>query len=169
MVFKSVEDIKNDILNKMQISVLNTQQNVYDIINNVVKQFYAEYSPKVYETTGQLYRSLVRSEIIRTSNGWVASVYFDASKLDYGRKRITKVKTARGYMNVYNHTYSTNGWFDNTGYSDEIILQTTMESRKPHGGYAGGTAIWKTSSKIFKSKLLKTIKSELRKSGIPVK
>ena len=88
MTFDSVDALKSYILSRMQPAVQKAQEQVYQVIDRFVKEYYAEFSPEVYERTYQLYRSLVKSDIKSTGNGYEACVYFDIGALDYAMKTI---------------------------------------------------------------------------------
>ena len=90
MTFNSMEELKNYILSKSQSAVRVAQEEVYGIIHKFVKQYYSEYDPSVYERTYQLLRSLVKTDVISTGNGWEAQIYFDIGALDYTIKTFTK-------------------------------------------------------------------------------
>lgn len=83
MVFKNEEQLKSFLLQKCKNALIKSQEQVYQIINRFVKEFYAEYNPEMYERTYQLFSSLVKSDIIQTGSGYEAQVYFDLSSLDY--------------------------------------------------------------------------------------
>ena len=83
MIIKNVDEFKKIILAKCKNALIKSQEQVYQIIDRFVKEYYVDYSPEMYERTYQLYRSLVKSEIIPTANGYEAKVYFDLDALDY--------------------------------------------------------------------------------------
>ena len=82
MVFKNEKQLKDFLLKKSKAALIKSQEQVYQIIDRFVKEFYADYSPELYERTYQLYRSLVKSEIVPTGSGYEAHVYFDLDSLD---------------------------------------------------------------------------------------
>lgn len=83
MIFKSTKELESYLLPKCKNALMKSQEQVYQIIDRFVKEFYADYSPELYERTYQLYCSLVKSEIISTGSGYEAHVYFDPDSLDY--------------------------------------------------------------------------------------
>ena len=83
MVIKNESQLKKVLLAKCKNALIKSQEQVYQIIDRFLKEFYAEFSPEMYERTYQLYRSLVKSDIIPTGNGYKAEVYFDLSSIDY--------------------------------------------------------------------------------------
>lgn len=83
MVFKNEAQLKSFLLAKCKNALMKSQEKVYQIIDKFVKEFYADYSPEMYERTYQLYHSLVKSDIVPTGNGFKAEVYFDLDSLYY--------------------------------------------------------------------------------------
>ena len=147
------------------------QENVYQIINRFVKEYYSEYTPGdyhkqlqidndrlgkptyasmyVYERTYQLYQSLVKSRVVRSGNGFKAEVYFDADRLDYYFKLVNGEQV------------------HNKGWSEEKTLESAAHGY--HGGLIAGTAIWDEPIAILDQQSNEMLKRELIKAGIPLK
>lgn len=79
MVFKNEAQLKSFLMAKCKNALIQAQERVYRIVDKFVKEFYDDYDPDKYHRTYQLYRSLVKSDIIQTGNGYKAEVYFDLS------------------------------------------------------------------------------------------
>ena len=146
MVFKSESELRNFLLSKCQNALIKTQEQIYQIINRFVKEFYAEFSPEMYERTYQLYCSLVKSNIISTGNGYEAEVYFDLSSLDY-------VTGARP--------------------SGEQVMQAAEYGRHGAMGLAvadfKGTSIWHEPLEILNAEAINILKKMLISEGVPIK
>lgn len=154
MTFDSIDALKNYILSRSETAVKLAQERVYLVINRFVKEYYAEFSPVLYERTYQLFRSLVKTDVRSTGNGWVAEVYFDASTLDYSMKSIHGVKTI------------------NNGWDGEKTLSAAAHGH--HGGPTPtsnitGTAIWDEPLTILNQEAINILKKSLIDAGIPVK
>ena len=149
MTFTSMDALKNYILSRSKDAIARSQEQIYQVINRFVKEYYAEWSPAVYERTYQLFRSLVKSDIKSTGNGWIAEVYFDLEALDYHMKLVNGVKVP------------------NQGWSEEKTLQSA--ARGEHGGYKVGTAIWADPVAILTNEGYEILKRMLIESGIPIK
>jgi hypothetical protein len=149
MTFDSMDALKNYILSQSKIAVQLAQEKVFLIINRFVKEYYAEFSPAVYERTYQLFRSLVKTDVKSTGNGWVAEVYFDVNALDYHMKRVNGVEVP------------------NKGWSEEETLAAA--ARGEHGGYKVGTAIWADPFALLDQQAINMLKQELINAGIPLK
>ena len=146
MIIKNETQLKQILLAKCKNALIKTQEQVYQIINRFVKEFYAEYSPEMYERTYQLYRSLVKSEIIPTGNGYEAYVYFDLSSIDYVTGR---------------------------NPSGEQVMQAADYGRNGAMGLAvadfKGTSIWYESLNVLNAEAINTLKRMLISEGIPIK
>lgn len=146
MVFKNEEQLKNFLLQKCKNALIKSQEQVYQIINRFVKEFYAEYNPEMYERTYQLFSSLVKSDIIQTGSGYEAQVYFDLSSLDY-------VTGARP--------------------SGEQVMGAAEWGRHGAMGLAvadfKGTSIWHEPLEILNAQAINILKKMLISEGIPIR
>lgn len=167
MEFHSSKEIVEYVKSRMSGAIQQTQEQVFQIINRFVKQYYAEYSPEIYERTYQLYRSLVKTEVVPTGNGFEATIYFDAGQLDYQIKSLTKWPVDGGYMNPFNHAISSDGTFNNPHGNAEMALADAAHGS--HGGKVSGTAIWDDPMKIIKPEINSILIKNLRAAGIPIR
>lgn len=153
MTFKSAKELKSYILKKSESAMIQAQSKVYQIVNTFVKEFYAGYSPVQYERTYQLYQSLIKSDIQIIGNSVTATVYFDASRLDYYMKMVDGKE------------------YPNHGWSAETVLNVTMTSGSPHGGYspAGGNGIYLEAIAKLNQEVIKVLKDSLISAGIPIR
>lgn len=90
MVFKNEKQLKDFLLAKCQSALAKTQERVYQIIDNMLEAYYADYTPIPvdkggYERTKQLLHSCVKSDIVRTAKGFEAEVYFKDYRYSTGR------------------------------------------------------------------------------------
>lgn len=152
MVFNSSEELKMYILSKMQPTIIKSQEQIYQIINRFVKEYYTEFSPELYERTYQLYRSLVKSDIRPTRNGYEAYIYFDLEALDYAIKKINGKQ------------------YQNKDHNEQYVLEQAMIGGT-HGGYKASqnTEIWNESMKILNTEAYNILKRILISEGIPIK
>lgn len=146
MVFKNEIELKKFLLSKCKNALIKSQEQVYQIIDRFVKEFYAEFSPEVYERTYQLYRSLVKSDIIPIENGYKAEVYFDLGSLDY----VTASQP-----------------------SGEQVMQAAEWGRHGAMGLAvadfKGASVWHEPLEILNSEAINTLKRMLISEGIPIR
>ena len=157
MVFKNEAELKKHILAKCKNAIIKSQAQVYQIIDRFVKQFYAEFTPEMYDRTYQLFQSLVKGDIKSTPNGYEAYVYFDVDMLDH------YVHTIK----VNGKTYSYSGKHD---WSEQDILDNALTGSLPHGGYAGagGQSIWNEALSVLNTEAIEVLKRMLISEGIPI-
>lgn len=151
MVFKNEAQLQSYLLAKCKSAVVQAETKVHKTIDGCLQRFYSEFDPDEYIRTSQLLHSLVRSGIKSTGNGFAAEVYFDIGSLNYQRG-VVPTQHGTGFA----------------AWDRETVLKVAMESGVPHGGYAGGTAIW-TESMIRLGNIFELLKQELIKQGIPIK
>lgn len=146
MVFNNEAQLKSFLMAKCKNALMKAQEQVYQIIDRFVKEFYAEFSPEVYERTYQLYRSLVKSDIIPIGNGYEAQVYFDISSLDY---------------------------ISGSRPSGEQVMGAAEWGRHGAMGLAvadfKGTSIWHEPLEILNVEAVNILKKMLIAEGIPIK
>ena len=130
---------------KCENALIKSQEQVYQIIDRFVKEFYAEFSPEMYERTYQLYRSLVKSEIIPTANGYETQVYFDFGSL------------------VYTTGSSPSG--------EQVMNAAAYGGHGAEGLHviAGDTGIWNEPKQILNAEAINILKKMLISEGIPIK
>lgn len=145
MVFHSMDELKQYILSRSGSALRQTVEQVYQIIDKFVKEFYAEYSPEMYERTYQLYRSLVKTDIQPISNGWRAEVYFDYSSLVY-----TSGAKPSGLQVMETAAHGGHG-------AEGLHIEH------------GGTAIWDEPMAILQTQAIEILKRMLISNGIPVR
>ena len=148
MDFYSMNDIRDYILSQSEIAIRQAQEKIFNIITDVIRQFYSEFHPSMYEREEQLYKSLVRTDVKRVNNDWVAEVYFDFTQMEH---------TNRNNRNTW---------------SEEKILNTALVGEYPHGGYAyatGNTQIWTESVNRVRNRATKALKDALIDNGILIR
>ena len=102
-----------------------------------------------YERTYQLYKSLVKSRVTYSKNGYKAEVYFDADRLDYYFKLVNGEQV------------------HNKGWSEEKTLESAAHGY--HGGQIKGTAVWDEPIAILNQQGNELLKKALIDAGIPLK
>lgn len=168
MTFNSVDELKNYILSRSKVAIEQARERVYDKIAEFLFKFYEEFEPNVYVRTYQLLCSLVKTDVVKTTNGWVAEVYFDLNALDYSTRIVPQGQPWSSYAKPEN-TYHRENW---TKENDAWVLETAMTGANPHGGYdraTGNTRIWIESMKVLNKKKRSILKKALIDAGIPVR
>lgn len=149
MVFKDDKHFRQYLLQKCKIAIAETENKIYQIINDCLGQYYNEFTPSEYIRTQKLLHSLVKSDIKKVGDGYQAEVYFDESRLTY---ETGIIPTQQGI-----------GW---ATWGAEEVLDTAMHGS--HGGYIDGTAIWGTSMAII-GDVYALLMQKLRTQGVPIK
>ena len=150
MIFKNETQLKKVLMEKCVNAVTNVKKKVHDEFVGNLNQFYNEFEPQEYIRTNALFNSLEVTGVKRNGNYVEAEVYFNTPSYEHGW-----VPLQSG-----NHGYSS--------WSDEKILGVVMSGTFPHGGYEGGTAIWKSSLQSLGGKqgIKNLLKQELKKQGL---
>lgn len=144
MIFNSVEEIKVYILSHSASAINQAKEMIYQVLDKFVKQYYAEFSPEMYERTYQLYKSLVKTDVISTGDGWEATVYFDFNSLVY-----TSGSSPSGRQVMDAASYGGHG----------------AEGLKV---IKGNTGIWNDSIAILDKQAYEILKKTLIQNGIPI-
>lgn len=158
MTIKNEAQLKKLLAEKCAKAVANTKTKVHEELAGNLNQFYTEFQPEEYIRTGALYNSLESTEVIRTGNQYVsraeAEVYFNTPDYEQGVMPLQHTPEHGMY-----------GWASASG---EEVLDMALTGRKPHGGFAGGTAIWTESMKKLGGKrgIHNLLKQELKKQGL---
>lgn len=149
MTFKNEKQLKDFLLKKCVNAVDNTEKKVHAEFAGNLNQFYTEFKPAEYIRTGALYGSLEETGTKVAGNDVEAEVRFNTPSYETG---VIPTQHGTGYAT----------------WSGETVLKVALESGVPHGGYAGGTAVWTESMEHLGGKegIKNILKSELKKQGL---
>ena len=152
MVLKNDKQLRDFLMKKCSTAVNNTKEKIGEELVENLFQFYGEYEPEEYIRTGALLSSLEIGNVKRAGNQHMSSATAEVG-FDMPHYGLSALKS---------------GGFSWPRYSDEEIQKIVMESGSPHGGVAGGTAIWKESMRTLGNKrgIMKTFRQELKKQGL---
>ena len=127
MTFSSEAQLKQFLVGKCIRAVANTERKVHGELDGNLNQFYTEFSPAEYIRTGALYSSLETTGTMSTGNGARAEIRFNTPAYKTGRIPLQSGRTGLAT------------------WSGAQVLDVALTGGAPHGGYAGGTAIWNES------------------------
>ena len=152
MVFKNEKQLKDFLMAKCKNALIKSQEQVYQIIDRFIKEFYADYSPELYERTYQLYRSLVKSDIVPVGNGFEAQVYFDLDSLDY----VTGARPSGEQV----MEAAKQGWHGAVGSVGDVELKYVPTE---------GVSDWNEPKEILNAEAINILERMLKAEGIPIK
>lgn len=158
MSIKNSAQLRKLLMGKVAAAVGNTERKVHEEFAGNLNQFYAEFKPEEYIRTGALFDSLEHTGVVKSGNQHVvraeAEVYFNTPSYEQG-------------VMPLQHT-SEHGMYGWATIGGGKVLDMALTGGEPHGGYAGGTAIWRESMGNLggKSGIKKTLKQELKKQGL---
>lgn len=158
MVFKNKAQLKKFLSDKCAKAVNNTKEKIYTEFAGNLNQFYTEFTPEEYIRTGALFNSLEVTGVRKVGNQHVnkaeAEVYFSTPHYEQGVMPLQHTPEHGRY-----------GWASATG---EEVLDMALTGRKPHGGYASGTAIWTETMRSLGGKrgIKRLLEQELKKQGL---
>lgn len=149
MVFKNRKQLEEFLYEKAYNALKNAQVVVYDIIQDFLERFYADYDPSLYDRTEQLLRSLVKGNIRPSARGYVADVYFDLSSLNY----VTgNQPTGAQVMEA-----AAQGLHGAIG-SNLLYVQGNS-----------GVGVWNDALQVLDAEAIRILKDRLIEQGIPIK
>ena len=71
---RNTRKLNRKLEDSLKNALIIAQSKAYQCINSFIKEYYAEYEPVEYERTYSFYKSLVKSDIRKTKNGYVCEV-----------------------------------------------------------------------------------------------
>lgn len=154
MVFKNEKQLKDFLLAKCKNALINTQEQVYRILERFMQEYYADYSPELYERTYQLYRSLIKYEITPIANGYKTEVGFDIDNLQY----VTGAQPSGEQV----MKAASMGYHGAVGVANGVSLKFVTGDT--------GTILWNEQLRVgVQSDALKILKNMIIAEGVPIK
>lgn len=149
MVFKNKKQLEEFLYNKAYDALKNAQTVVFDIIQDFLEQFYADYDPSLYERTEQLLRSLVKGTIQPSAKGYVVDVYFDIGSLNYvtGNQPTGEQVMAAASQGLH-------------GAIGSDLLYV-------HGNT--GVGVWNDALQVLNAEAVRILRDRLIEQGIPIR
>lgn len=166
----TIDEIEKDLQKKIRKAMDGIRDRAFEISEEAVDRFYAEYSPRFYERTYQLYNTLDVGLTWKQGSRFQTSVLIRDGIADYSQKSFMKWQDDYGYYNPFAPWQRSNdGWFANSGYDNSVTLETAMFGDMAHGGYASGKGIRNEITNLLRGRISRIYKEELKKAGIPIK
>lgn len=155
MVFKNEKQLKAFLLQKCKVALTEAQEQIYQIIDGFIKDFYTDYSPEMYERTHQLYRSLVKTRISPVGDGFETQIFFDLDGLKYNSG-----ERPSGEQVMDAAKQGLHGAIGDIPNSDKRFL------------YVGGNTgvnIWGNPIQKLNAEAIEILKNRLIAAGVPIK
>lgn len=145
MAFYTTNQLIRSVKSGMKKAIIKEQEKVFKVLDEFIDKFYSSYTPEMYERTFQLYRSLVKSDVQSSGNGFIAYVYFDLSSLSYStgaKPNGSQVVSAAAHG----------------GHGAEVLLVVE-----------GSVGIWDDPLAVISPKIYNSLKQSLIDNGIPIR
>lgn len=102
-VIKSMSDLTKILESRIQQALKMTQQEIFEVIQQHITDYYHEYTPHVYQRTWEFLNSLIKTDIIKSSNGLSCSVEIDKNYLSHKYKGGITGRQAAIFANQHSH------------------------------------------------------------------
>lgn len=140
---RSMNNLTRVVGLRVQQALKMTQQEIFETIQKHIIDYYHEFSPVMYERTWHFLNSLIKPEIVKSSNGISCSVEIDRDYLSYNYKGGATGLDVATYANQHSHG----------GIFDDDFGQFWNDSMQVLGMRTGILAI---------------MKKNLKKCGVPI-
>lgn len=157
MVFKNEKELERHILKKCRLALMKAQDEVYKILKDFLRKFYADYDPSAYVRTYQLLQSLVQTRIVSDRKGYKAEVYFNLDSLSYdGYNPSGEQVMAAASQGLHGAI----GKMPNPSYFSDEFQYFPGDS---------GISVWNDPIKILDAEAINILRDMLVAEGIPIK
>lgn len=102
-VIRSMSDLTKILESRTQQALKMTQQEIFEVIQQHIVDYYHEYSPCMYQRTWEFLNSLIKTEIVKSSNGISCSVEIDRDYLSRNYKGGATGLDVVTYANQHSH------------------------------------------------------------------
>lgn len=83
IVIKSMSDLTKIIESRIQQALKMTQQEIFEVIQQHIVDYYHEFTPHMYQRTWEFLNSLIKTDIIKTNGTISCTVGIDRNYLNY--------------------------------------------------------------------------------------
>lgn len=167
MVVTNVNQLKAALDKACAEATLKIELYIHDVVDAYIKKFYIEWVPGPplpdgptnkkyinhygYQRMHQLIKSLIKTDVAKTANGYEAKVYLDFSKMNHDFNYVNGQKIRHKH------------------WPEETIGRVAAETNYPHGGWERGTTIWVDPIEELNGDKRELLKRMIIEAGIPVK
>ncbi len=83
VTIKNLNDFTKIIEARVSKALEMTQKEIFDVVQEHIKNYYHEMVPILYDRTWHLLNSLIKTEVVKTGNTFACSVEIDRDYLNY--------------------------------------------------------------------------------------
>lgn len=102
-VIRSMSDLTKILESRIQKALKMTQQEIFEIIQQHITDYYKEYTPHMYQRTWEFLNSLIKTHIVRTNGVMSCTVEIDRNYLTYRYDGGATGLEAATYANKHSH------------------------------------------------------------------
>lgn len=102
-VIRSMSDLTKIIESRIQQALKMTQQEIFEVIQQHITDYYHEYTPRIYQRTWEFLNSLIKTNIVKTNGTISCTVEIDKEYLSYRYKGGATGLEVATYANQHSH------------------------------------------------------------------
>lgn len=102
-VIKSMSDLTKIIESRIQQALKMTQQQIFEVIQQYIADYYHEYTPRIYQRTWEFLDSLIKTNIVKMNGTISCTVEIDKDYLSYRYKGGATGLEVANYANQHSH------------------------------------------------------------------
>lgn len=103
IVIKSMSDLTKIIESRIQQALKMTQQEIFEVIQKHITDYYHEFTPRMYQRTWEFLDSLIKTNIVKTNGTISCTVEIDRNYLSYRYKGGATGLEVANYANQHSH------------------------------------------------------------------
>lgn len=125
-VIRSMSDLMKILESRIQQALKMTQQEIFEVIQQHITDYYHEYTPHMYQRTWEFLNSLIKTNIVKTNGTISCTVEIDKDYLSYRYKGGTTGLEVASYANQHSH----GGVYDDDfgQFWDDAMAELGLES-----------------------------------------
>lgn len=102
-VIRSMSDLMKIIESRIQQALKMTQQEIFEVIQQHIVDYYHEFAPHMYQRTLEFLNSLIKTDIIKTNGTISCTVGIDRNYLNYRYNGGATGLEVATYANKHSH------------------------------------------------------------------
>lgn len=102
-VIKSMSDLTKILESRIQQALKMTQQEIFEVIQQHIVDYYHEFTPHMYQRTWEFLNSLIKTDIIKTNGTISCTVGIDSNYLTYRYNGGATGLEVATYANQHSH------------------------------------------------------------------